>query len=261
MAKYSIRELMEAGFHFGHQTKRWNPKMSKYIFTTRNGIHILNLQKSVVMFRDACDAVQECIQNGGNVLFVGTKRQASELVQKAARRCGQSYVNHRWLGDTLTNWSTIQKSIRKLKEIETMMTEADALEDLTKKEIQGMERSRQKMERSLGGIKDLERLPDIIVVVDTKKETIAVREAMKLNIPLVALVDSNCDPDGIDWVVPGNDDAIRSLTLFLEKIADAVIEGARLGGMETEAMDEDFFNTTGVEDAPEEASAEVEVEA
>ncbi|OSM05156.1 30S ribosomal protein S2 [Magnetofaba australis] len=229
MAKYSIRELLDAGFHFGHQTKRWNPKMDAYIFTARNGVHIVNLSKSVVMLRDACNVVRDTVQKGGSVLFVGTKRQAVDLVSREAKRCGQYYVNHRWLGGTLTNWRTIQGSIRRLKDIEKMREEG-SLSSYTKKEGQMMEREAEKIERALGGIKNMERLPDLMVVVDTRKESIAVKEARKLGIPVMALVDTNCDPDVIDYVVPGNDDAIRSLGLFLSKVGDSVLEGGELGG-------------------------------
>lgn len=231
MAKFSIRELLEAGFHFGHQTKRWNPKMNKYIFQARNGVHIINLQQTVYMLRDAYNVVRDSSGSRGRILFVGTKRQVVDIIAQEAKRCGQYYVNHRWLGGTLTNWRTIQNSIRHLKEIEQQRTDG-TFEKLPKKEVQLLEREREKMERSLGGIKNMDFLPDLMVVVDTKREHIAVREANKLGIPVVALVDTNCNPDPIDWVVPGNDDAIRSLSLFLRKMADAVLEGAQLSGEE-----------------------------
>ncbi|MBF0142633.1 MAG: 30S ribosomal protein S2 [Magnetococcales bacterium] len=224
MAQFSIRELLEAGFHFGHQTKRWNPKMKRFIFTSHNGVHIIDLQQTVVLLRDAYMRVRQTVQRGGRVLFVGTKRQVVEVLAEEALRAGQYYVNHRWLGGTLTNWKTIQGSIRRLREIEKMRTDG-TFGALTKKEVQRLERERIKMERSLSGIKEMERLPEILVVVDTNKESIAVQEARKLGIPVVALVDSNCDPDLIDLVVPGNDDAIRSLKLFLRKMSDAAIEG------------------------------------
>ncbi|GAB0056347.1 30S ribosomal protein S2 [Candidatus Magnetaquicoccaceae bacterium FCR-1] len=226
MATFSIRELLDAGFHFGHQTKRWNPKMGRYIHSARNGVHIINLQKTIYMLRDACRFVTERAGGGGVVLFVGTKRQVVDLVAEEAKRTGQFYVNHRWLGGTLTNWKTIQESIRRLKDIEKMR-EDGSMQYLPKKEVLHLDRQREKMERSLGGIKDMSRLPDLIIVVDVNKESIAVAEANKLNIPVVALVDSNCDPDHIDWVVPGNDDAIRSLKLFLNKMGDAILEGRR----------------------------------
>lgn len=250
-AKYSIRELMEAGFHFGHQTKRWNPKMAPYIFGPRNGIHIVDLQQTVVKLRDACNFVRQASQNKGRVLFVGTKRQAADVVRAEAERCGMFHISHRWLGGALTNWKTIQSSIRRLKDIERMKEEG-AFENLTKKEGLQLDRQREKLERSLGGIKNMDRLPSVIVVVDIKKESIAVKEARKLGIPLVALVDTNCNPDPIDWVVPGNDDAIRSLKLFCAKMADAVLEGAQLSGEE-----EVFEQAAAAEEAAEaEAPAE-----
>ncbi|MEO5376458.1 MAG: 30S ribosomal protein S2 [Magnetococcus sp. DMHC-6] len=227
MAKFSIQELMEAGFHFGHQTKRWNPKMKHFIFTSRNGVHIINLQKTVVLLRDAFNFVRETVKNNGRVLFVGTKRQVVDLIAEEAQRSGQFYVNHRWLGGTLTNWRTIQGSIRKLKEFERMK-EDGTYAALTKKEVLRNEREREKIERALGGIKEMNNPPDLIVVVDTNKESIAVQEARKLGIPVVALVDTNCDPDPIDWIIPGNDDAIRSLKLFLTKMGDAILEGKQL---------------------------------
>ncbi|MBF0190602.1 MAG: 30S ribosomal protein S2 [Magnetococcales bacterium] len=226
MATFSIRELLDAGFHFGHQTKRWNPKMGRYIHSARNGVHIINLQKTIYMLRDACRFVTERVTDGGVVLFVGTKRQVVDLVAEEAARCGQYYVNHRWLGGTLTNWKTIQDSIRRLKDIEKMRDDG-SWQLLPKKEVLRLERQKEKMERSLGGIKDMSRLPDLIIVVDVNKESIAVAEANKLGIPVVALVDSNCDPDHIDWVVPGNDDAIRSLKLFMSKMGEAIMEGKR----------------------------------
>ncbi|MBF0161452.1 MAG: 30S ribosomal protein S2 [Magnetococcales bacterium] len=234
MAKFSIRELLDAGFHFGHQTKRWNPKMGRFIYTSRNGTHILNLQKTVVMLRDAYSFLRERASNHGLVLFVGTKRQVVEMVEEEALRTGQYYVSHRWLGGTLTNWKTIQGSIRRLKEIEKMKVNG-TFDSRTKKEVQKLEREREKMERSLGGIKNMGRLPDVIVVVDTNRESLAVKEANKLGIPVVALVDSNCDPDPIDWVVPGNDDAIRSLKLFLNKMGDAILEGKMMARPDTAA--------------------------
>lgn len=224
MSKFSIRELMEAGFHFGHQTKRWNPKMSRYIFGPRNGVHIIDLQQSVVLLRNAYNYVRDTVAGGGNVLFVGTKRQAVEIVLQEAKRCNQFFINHRWLGGTLTNWQTIQGSIRRIKEIEKMKAEG-ITEALTKREVQILDREKEKMERALGGIRDMTRVPSVIVVVDTNKEYLAVREANKLGIPVVALVDTNCNPDPIDMVVPGNDDAIRSVTLFLKKMSDAAAEG------------------------------------
>ncbi|MBF0310783.1 MAG: 30S ribosomal protein S2 [Magnetococcales bacterium] len=227
MATYSVRELLEAGFHFGHQTKRWNPKMATYIHSSRNGTHIINLQKTVYMLRDACGYVRSTVQKRGRVLFVGTKRQAADIVQEVALGCGQYFVNQRWLGGTLTNWETIQRSIRRLKDLERMGTDGTH-QMLTKNEVQRLERERMRIENALGGIKAMDRLPHLIVVVDTRKEHIAVKEANKLGIPVVALVDTNCDPDPVDYVVPGNDDAIRSIRLFLDKMAEAVKEGSQL---------------------------------
>ncbi len=250
MATFSIRELLDAGFHFGHQTKRWNPKMGRYIHSSRNGVHIINLQKTIYMLRDACHFVTERVNDGGVVLFVGTKRQVVDLIAESALQCGQYYVNHRWLGGTLTNWKTIQESIRRLKDIEKMK-EDGSWQMLPKKEVMSLERQKEKMDRSLGGIKNMSRLPDLLIVVDVNKESIAVAEANKLNIPVVALVDSNCDPDHIDWVVPGNDDAIRSLKLFLGKMSGAVMEGKEPG------VDESTFGTQSEPPAsPEESSAE-----
>ncbi|MBF0368257.1 MAG: 30S ribosomal protein S2 [Magnetococcales bacterium] len=227
MAKFTIRELMEAGLHFGHQTKRWNPKMNPYIHSPRNGVHIINLQKTVYFLRDAYNFVRETVKGGGRVLFVGTKRQAVDMIAEEATRSRQYFVNHRWLGGTLTNWKTIQGSIRRLKNIDKMRTDG-TFEAITKKEALGYQREWEKINRSLGGIKDMDRLPDVIVVVDTNKESIAVQEANKLGIPVVALVDTNCNPDPVDWLVPGNDDAIRSLKLFLGKMGDAALEGMQL---------------------------------
>nr|CRH05675.1 30S ribosomal protein S2 [Candidatus Magnetococcus massalia] len=265
MAKYSIRELLEAGFHFGHQTKRWNPKMTRYIFGARNNVHIINLQQSVVMLRDACSYVRETVQNGGNVLFVGTKRQAVDLVAQEAARTGQYYINNRWLGGTLTNWRTIQGSIKRLKDIEKMRVDG-TFDAITKREAQQLQRECDKIERSLGGIKNMDRLPDLMVVVDTRKEAIAVREANKLGIPVVALVDSNCDPDPINFPVPGNDDAIRSLSLFFAKMGDAVLEGLQLGGRPMPEVQEAAAEAPGSmeaemlagEEAPAEAAAAAE---
>ncbi|MBF0284423.1 MAG: 30S ribosomal protein S2 [Magnetococcales bacterium] len=237
MAKYSVKELLDAGFHFGHQTKRWDPKMAPYIFTSRNNIHIINLQKSVLMLRDACNFLRDRVSRGGKVLFVGTKRQVVELIAQEAVRCNQFYINHRWMGGALTNWKTIQGSIRKLKDIERQKNE-DGFAGFTKKEVQIIDRKRLKMEESLGGIKDMNNPPDVLVVVDTRKESIAVQEANKLGIPVIALVDTNCNPDAIQWIVPGNDDAIRSLGLFLNKMSEAVLEGMQMRKEHPEMVEE-----------------------
>lgn len=224
MAVISMKQLLEAGVHFGHQTRRWNPKMAKYIFTERNGIHVIDLQQTVKMADTAYEFVREAAANDAVILFVGTKKQAAEAVAEEATRAGQYYINHRWLGGTLTNWDTIQKRIARLKEIKRM-EEDGTFEVLSKKEVLALKREQEKLEKSLGGIKDMEELPGALFIVDPRKERIAVAEAKKLNIPIVAIVDTNCDPDEIDYVIPGNDDAIRAVKLLTSRMADAVIEG------------------------------------
>jgi small subunit ribosomal protein S2 len=224
MASLTMKELLEAGVHFGHQTKRWNPKMQKYIFGERNGIYIIDLQKTLKKFRDAYGFVRDLAAQGGSVLFVGTKKQAQEAVLEEASRCGMFYVNHRWLGGTLTNFATIRKSIARLKKLEEMRDTGE-YERLPKKEVLGLERERQKLDKALVGIKHLDRLPSAVFIVDPKKETIAVEEARRLAIPIVAIVDTNCDPSIIDYPVPGNDDAIRAVRLITSRMADAVNEG------------------------------------
>jgi small subunit ribosomal protein S2 len=219
-----MKELLEAGVHFGHQTKRWNPKMQKYIFGERNGIYIIDLQKTLKKFREAYGFMRDLAAQGGTVLFVGTKKQAQEAVFEEAMRCGMFYVNHRWLGGTLTNFATIRKSITRLKKLDEMK-ESGEYERLPKKEVLGLEREREKLERALVGIKQLERLPSAVFIIDPKKESIAVEEARRLAIPIVAIVDTNCDPTGIDYPVPGNDDAIRAVRLITSRMADAVNEG------------------------------------
>ena len=219
-----MKELLEAGVHFGHQTKRWNPKMKKYIFGKRNGIYIIDLQKTLKQFKEASNFVTGLAAAGKNVLFVGTKRQAQDAIYEEASRCGMFYVNTRWLGGTLTNFSTIRKSIHRLKEIEGILAQEDN-ENLTKKERLRLEREREKLQKNLAGIKEMDELPDALFVVDPKQEYIAVKEANILGIPVVAVVDTNCDPDVIDYVIPGNDDAIRAIRLFTAKVADAVLEG------------------------------------
>ena len=220
----TMKQLLEAGVHFGHQTKRWNPKMKKYIFTSRNGIYIIDLQQTVKMFRAAYDVVRNMAGDGKTVLFVGTKKQAQEAVEEEARRSGTPYVNVRWLGGMLTNFQTIRKSLDRLQSLTDMATDGTA-EKLPKKEVLKLTKERAKMEKVLGGIRDLRRVPDAIFVVDPSREEIAVLEARRLGIPIVAIVDTNCDPDLIDYVIPGNDDAIRAIKLFLGKVADAIIEG------------------------------------
>ena len=224
MAVISMKQLLEAGVHFGHQTRRWNPKMAKYIFTERNGIYIIDLQKTVRKVDEAYNFVRSVAQSGKAVLFVGTKKQAQEAVKEEATRAGQFYVNERWLGGMLTNYQTIQKRIKRLKELEQM--EADGTFDvLTKKEVQSLRHEMGKLEKYLGGIKEMNRLPGALFVVDPRKERIAVAEARKLRIPIVAIVDTNCDPDEIYYVIPGNDDAIRAVRLLTGRMADAVLEG------------------------------------
>ncbi|MBH8608591.1 30S ribosomal protein S2 [Thermoactinomyces sp. CICC 10521] len=224
MAVVSMKQLLEAGVHFGHQTRRWNPKMGKYIFTERNGIYIIDLQKTVKMMEQAYNFVRELAANGGNILFVGTKKQAQEAVKEEAERCDMFYVNHRWLGGTLTNLQTIRKRIERLHELERM-EEDGTFDVLPKKEVILLKKEQAKLEKFLGGIKHMKKLPDAIFVIDPRKERIAVAEARKLNIPIVAIVDTNCDPDEVDYVIPGNDDAIRAVRLFTGKIADAILEG------------------------------------
>ncbi|MGO2945612.1 MAG: 30S ribosomal protein S2 [Lacticaseibacillus paracasei] len=224
MAVLSMKQLLEAGVHFGHQTRRWNPKMKPYIFTERNGIYIIDLQKTVKMIDDAYNFVKEEAQNGGVFLFVGTKKQAQDAIAEAAIRAGQDYVNHRWLGGTLTNWNTIQTRIKRLKDIKKMATDG-TFDVLPKKEVSLLKKQQDKLEKFLGGIEDMPRIPDVLFIVDPRKEKIAVQEAQKLNIPIVAMVDTNTDPDDIDVIIPSNDDAIRAVRLITSKMADAIIEG------------------------------------
>jgi small subunit ribosomal protein S2 len=221
-----MKELLEAGVHFGHQTKRWNPKMKDYIFGERNGIYIIDLQKTLKMFKDASKFVQDSAADGRTVLFVGTKRQAQDAIAEEAQRCGMFYVNNRWLGGLLTNWVTVQKSVKRLKELDEMATDG-RYELLPKKEVIKLERERKHLQANLAGIKNMGRLPDLIFVIDSNKEAIAVKEARKLGIPVVAVVDTNCDPTEVDWVIPGNDDALRAIRLFASKIADSVAEGSQ----------------------------------
>ena len=225
MAVISMKQLLEAGVHFGHQTRRWNPKMAKYIFTERNGIYIIDLQKTVRKADEAFNFVRSVAQEGKKVLFVGTKKQAQEAVKEEATRAGMFYVNERWLGGMLTNFQTIQKRIKRLKQLEQMEQDG-TFEVLTKKEVLALRHEMEKLEKFLGGIKEMNRLPGALYVVDPRKERIAVAEARKLGIPIVAIVDTNCDPDEIDYVIPGNDDAIRAVRLLTSRMADAVIEGS-----------------------------------
>ncbi len=227
MATITMKELLEAGVHFGHQTKRWNPRMKEYIFGERNGIYIIDLQKTLKMFKEASRFVQELAADGKIVLFVGTKRQAQDAIAEEATKCGGFYINQRWLGGLLTNWITVQKSVKRLKELDEMATDG-RYELLPKKEVIKLERERKHLQANLAGIKNMSRLPDAIFVIDSNKEQIAVREARKLGIPVVAVVDTNCDPTEVDYVIPGNDDALRAIRLFTSKISESIAEGAQL---------------------------------
>jgi small subunit ribosomal protein S2 len=227
LATITMKELLEAGVHFGHQTKRWNPKMKEYIFGERNGIYIIDLQKTLKMFKEASKFVQELAADGKIVLFVGTKRQAQDAIAEEATKCGGFYINQRWLGGLLTNWITVQKSVKRLKELDEMATDG-RYELLPKKEVIKLERERKHLQANLAGIKNMSRLPDAVFVIDSNKEQIAVREARKLGIPVVAVVDTNCDPSEVDYVIPGNDDALRAIRLFTSKISESIAEGAQL---------------------------------
>ena len=255
MSHITMKQLLEAGVHFGHQTRRWNPKMKPFIFGERNGIHIIDLQQTLKYFEIAYEFVKNTVAEGGKVLFVGTKRQAQDTIREEATRCGMYYVDHRWLGGTLTNFRTIRRSVEKLRRIEQWM-EDGTIERFPKKERLKLERLRQKLERNLGGIKDMETLPQVLYVVDPKKEEIAVLEARKLGIPVVAITDTNCDPDLIDYIIPGNDDAIRAIKLLTSRIADAVVEGLEIY-REKVAAESD----KEVEEAGEELSEEEKAEA
>ena len=227
MANITMKELLEAGVHFGHQTKRWNPKMKEYIFGERNGIYIIDLQKTLKMFKEASKYVQELAAAGKTIMFVGTKRQAQDAITEEATRCNMFYVNNRWLGGLLTNWVTVQKSVKRLKELDEMATDG-RYELLPKKEVIVLERARKHLQANLAGIKNMSRVPDAIFVVDSNKEQIAVREARKLGIPVVAVVDTNCDPSEVDYVIPGNDDALRAIRLFTSKISESIVEGQQM---------------------------------
>ena len=255
MAVISMKQLLEAGVHFGHQTRRWNPKMAKYIFTERNGIHVIDLQQTVKMVDTAYEFVREAAANDAVILFVGTKKQAAEAVAEEATRAGQYYINHRWLGGTLTNWNTIKKRIARLKEIKQM--EADGtFEVLPKKEVALLNKQRARLEKFLGGIEDMPRIPDVMYVVDPHKEQIAVKEAKKLGIPVVAMVDTNTDPDDIDVIIPANDDAIRAVKLITAKLADAIIEGRQ--GEDAAAVEAEFAASEAQADSIEEIVEVVE---
>ncbi len=241
----TMKQLLEAGVHFGHQTKRWNPKMKKYIFTARNGIYIIDLQQTVKMFRAAYDTVRNMAAEGRTILFVGTKKQAQEAVEEEAKRCGTPFVNQRWLGGMLTNFQTIRRSLDRLQKLSEIGTDGTA-EKLPKKEVLKLEKERVKMEKVLGGIRELRRVPDALFVVDPSREQIAILEARRLGVPIIAIVDTNCDPDLIDHIIPGNDDAIRAIKLFLAKVADAILEGKAI-----------YAEKTAAEGSKEAAEAEV----
>ena len=258
MTVVTMKQLLEAGVHFGHQTRRWNPKMEPYIFTERNGIYIIDLQKTVKMIDSAYDYVKNVAADGGVVLFVGTKKQAQDSIEEEATRAGQYYVNHRWLGGTLTNWKTIQSRINRLKELKKM-SEDGTFDVLPKKEVSVLTKQREKLERFLGGIEDMPRIPDVIYIVDPHKEQIAVREAHKLHIPIVAMVDTNTDPDDIDVIIPSNDDAIRAVRLITSKMADAVIEGKQGQDVQQQASDDDVADNAEVsEDSLQDLKKNVE---
>ena len=246
-----MKELLEAGVHFGHQTKRWNPKMKEYIFGERNGIYIIDLQKTLKMFKDAARFVGEMASQGKNVLFVGTKRQAQEAIAEEARRCQMFFVNQRWLCGLLTNMATVQKSIKRLKELECMANVEGGYTGRPKKEIIRLERERKHLDSNLQGIKDMPGLPDLLFVIDSNKEAIAVKEARRLGIPVVAIVDTNCDPDEVDYVIPGNDDALRAIRLFASKIADSVVEGRALASEQEFTSEKLVTDETPVEEVPE----------
>jgi small subunit ribosomal protein S2 len=269
MPSFTMRQLLEAGVHYGHHTRRWNPKMSPYIFGIRNGVHIMDLQQSVPMLHQAMEAIRSTVAGGGRVLFVGTKAQASEKIKESAKRCGQYYINHRWLGGTLTNWKTVNQSIKRMKEMEERLNEASGL---TKKESLDLERNFKKLDMALGGIREMGGLPDILFVIDTNKEAIAILEARRLNIPVVAVLDSNSDPEGVTFPIPGNDDALRAIGIYCDLVAGSVLDGLQaemtsagidLGesvevptdDFEAEATPEASIDELAAEMAPEKAAA------
>ena len=251
---FTMRQLLEAGVHFGHHTRRWNPKMSPYIFGKRNSIHIINLEKTVPMLHEALEAVQSIAKNGGKFLFVGTKRSASDLIAQAATNCGQYYVNHRWLGGMLTNWETVTKSIKKLKYLEDRISSGE-INNLTKKERLNIERQKEKLDLTLGGIKDMNGIPDALFVIDTNKEAIAVLEANNLNIPVIAICDTNTNPSNVDYPIPGNDDALRAISLYCDLIAASVLKGLETN-LEESGVDigetQDLAEEKIIDDAPTE---------
>lgn len=246
MANVTMRQMLEAGLHFGHQTRRWNPKMKPYIYGPRNGIYIVNLDITMKLFKKAYGAMVDSVANGGTVLFVCTKRQGQTIAQEEAQRCGMFYINHRWLGGMLTNFQTIRHSVERLKKIEAMQADG-SINRFPKKEVLQMEKERIKLDRNIGGIKNMRSLPDVLFVIDPKKEDIAVGEANKLGIPVIALTDTNCDPDGVDYVIPGNDDAIRAIKLITSMMAEAVLEGRARRGEETEVDGDELAAAMGAD--------------
>lgn len=253
LPQFSMRELIDAGVHFGHKTKRWNPRMAPFIYGERNNVHIIDLQKTVPMLHRALQAVRDVSSQNGRILFVGTKRQASDVVAEAAKRCGQYYVNQRWLGGMLTNWKTIQNSIRQLKKIEETLNDPES--GFTKKELLSQQRQHEKLERSLGGIRDMAGIPDMIFIIDTNREELAIKEAQKLGIPISAIVDTNASVDGIDYPIPGNDDATRAITLYCKLISDAALEGIQ-ASLDASDVDQGEAEELPEEAMPEEAAEE-----
>ncbi|MGC2398774.1 MAG: 30S ribosomal protein S2 [Acidobacteriaceae bacterium] len=267
MATITMKELLEAGVHFGHQTKRWNPRMKEYIFGERNGIYIIDLQKTLKMFKEASKFVTDLTGQGKVILFVGTKRQAQDAIAEEANRCGMFYINQRWLGGLLTNWITVQKSVKRLQELDEMATDG-RYDLLTKKEVIRLERERKHLQANLAGIKNMRRLPDALFVVDSNNEAIAVKEARKLGIPVVAVVDTNCDPTVVDYVIPGNDDALRAIRLFTSKISDSVVEGVQMAGdkraadagvSSDEQLEAPSVEVAGLESGADEPSGDAEM--
>src|SRR5690349_14414742 len=265
LPEFSMRQMLEAGAHFGHQTHRWNPKMDKYIFGSRSNIHIIDLSQSIPLLHQALVKVREVAAGGGRILFVGTKRQASEPIATAAKRCAQYYVNHRWLGGTLTNWRTVSASIQRLRETDALVAGGEGSGGRTKKELLQLTRERDKLELSLGGIKDMGGIPDLMFVIDTNKEAIAIQEARKLNIPVIAILDTNCNPDGITYPIPGNDDAARAIQLYCDLMADAILDGLAAGqaaaGVDLGASEAPIEPALARSDAAEAAAAGASEEA
>lgn len=255
LPEFNMRQLLEAGVHFGHQTQRWNPRMGEFIYGARSGIHIMDLTQTVPMLDAALNAIRDCVAKNGRVLFVGTKRQAAQPIAEAAEKCAQYYMNHRWLGGTLTNWQTVSKSINRLREIDEKME--NGAEGLTKKERLGMERDQTKLQASLGGIREMGGVPDMLFVIDVKKEALAVAEANKLGIPVVAIVDTNCSPAGIDYIIPGNDDAARAIALYCDLVSRAALDGMT-GQMEAAGIDLGALEEAPVEETLVEAGEKAE---